>query len=207
MHTHLARVFLPSLTAALLGLVGCQHAAPFVWVDDLRTTAPAGDELASESNIRPGDVINVRVFGQDAMSARTRVRRDGQISMPFLNDVVAAGFTPTRLAGQLQTRLKDYVNNPVVTVSLEEREPLQIAIVGEVTRAGTFPVPWGSGVLNVIAQAGGLTDYAQRDGVFVLRRAPGGGVQRIRFRYEALTQAQGNAVQFRLQAGDVVVVE
>ena len=201
------RSAMPTLAMTLLWLAGCAHTTPFVWVDDLRASDPSVGEPVVESNIRPGDIIGVRVYGQEAMSGRTRVRRDGHISVPFLNDVVAAGFSPTDLATQLQTRLKDYINNPMVTVSLEEREPLDISVVGEVARIGTYAAPPGSGVLSVLAQAGGLTDYAQRDGIFVLRRSSSGAIQRIRFRYEDLTRAQGDAVRFRLQTGDAVVVE
>ncbi len=201
------RSAVPPLALALLCLVGCTHTAPFVWVDDLPASDPSVAEPDSESNIRPGDVISVRVYGQEAISGRTRVRRDGHISVPFLNDVVAAGFSPTELATRLQTSLKDYINNPMVTVSLEERQALEIAVVGEVARIGTFTVAPGSSVLSVLAQAGGLTDYAKRDALFVLRRSPGGAIQRFRFRYDDLTQARGNAVRFWLQHGDVVVAE
>ncbi len=201
------RSAVPSFALALLCLVGCTHAAPFIWVDDLRVSDSSVAEPDSESNIRPGDVISVRVYGQEAISGRTRVRRDGHISVPFLNDVMAAGFSPNELATRLQTSLKDYINNPMVTVSLEEREALEIAVVGEVARIGTYTVAPGSGVLSVLAQAGGLTDYAQRDAIFVLRRSPGGAIQRFRFRYEDLTRARGNAVRFRVQAGDVVIAE
>ena len=86
-----------------LALTACRH-DPGVYVGADEYVAPVVNE--GEYVIRPGDVLNVRVFQQDNMSAKTRVRNDGKISLPFLNDVTAAGFTPVVLGAQLQTRLK-----------------------------------------------------------------------------------------------------
>jgi polysaccharide export outer membrane protein len=183
--------------------MGCAHGQrSFVWIDDL----PESPQPAARSYvIASGELLSVRVWNQEAMSSRVRVRGDGMISMPFLNDVEAAGLTPLALAQRLQAKLADYFVNPVVTVSLEEVRPLSISVMGEVTRPGVYPVDAGAGVLTAIASAGGLTDFATRDRIYVLRA--GGPVQCIRFRYEALTRAQGRAALFQLQAGDVVVVE
>lgn len=182
---------------------GCRHStAPFVWVDEL--TTPEG---ADAYVIRPGDVIAVRVYQQDAMSVTGRVRQDGRISVPFLKDVAAAGYSPNALAEQLQTRFKDFVNNPVVTVSLEQALPLNVTVLGEVTRPGTYPLDGGRGVLAALAAAGGLTDYANEDHIFVVRPQQDKATERIRFRYGALVGGQGKAPTFTLRAGDSVVVE
>ena len=144
------------------------------------------------------------------MSGRARVRTDGKISLPFVNDVEAAGQTPAALARRLQSRLKEFVNNPVVTVSLEEAGPIQVSVLGEVAHPGVFPVQAGANVLQALAAAGGLTPYASRDRIFVLRRSPPGGkvpLVRIRFTYDKLAHAEGRAAAFRMRDGDVVVVE
>jgi len=155
--------------------------------------------------IQPGDVLLIRVFNQPDMSARSKVRDDGKISIPFLNDVVAAGFSPNALAGQLQTRLKEFINAPVVTISLEEARPFSVSVLGEVNKPGVYPVPMGAGVLQALAAAGGFTQYASRDRIFVVRETPTRA--RIRFQFDELTQAEGKAATFRLRAGDTVVVE
>lgn len=156
--------------------------------------------------IAPGDLISVRVFNQDGMSARGRVRADGKFSMPLLNDVEAAGYTPAALGQQLQSRLKEFIHAPAVTVSLEEAKPIAVSVMGEVTKAGVYPLePAACGVLQALAAAGGLTDFAHRDRIFVVRHAP--APVRIRFRYDALVKAEGPASRFCLQSGDVVVVE
>ncbi|HEY1087175.1 MAG TPA: polysaccharide biosynthesis/export family protein, partial [Archangium sp.] len=123
--------------------------------------------------ISPGDVLQVRVFQQEALSARVKVRNDGKVSLPLVNDVVATGKSPTVLAAEVQQKLKDFINTPVVTVSLEESHPVVVSVLGEVARPGVVTLEGGSGVLQALAAAGGLTDFAQREGIFVLRKTPG----------------------------------
>jgi polysaccharide biosynthesis/export protein len=155
--------------------------------------------------IQPGDLLQIRVFNQPDMSARAKVRDDGKVSIPFLNDVVAAGFTPNALAQQLQQRLKEFINAPVVTVSLEEARPFSVSVLGEVNKPGVYAVPVGAGVLQALAAAGGFTQYASRDRIFVVRETPQRA--RIKFEFQELTQSTGKAAAFRLRAGDTVVVE
>jgi polysaccharide export outer membrane protein len=205
----LRRTPFPVLLAAatLAALPACKSVGEYVWVDDL---PPTPRQVESEYVISTGDVISVRVWGQEAMSARARVRTDGKISLPFLNDVDAAGVPPTVLAKRLQARLKEFIVNPVVTVSLEERKLLPIPVLGEVTRKGTYDLEPGSGVLQALAAAGGMTEYASRTRIFVIRPnadVEGAPAMRIRFDYDQLTRATGRGPAFRLQPGDVVVVE
>jgi polysaccharide export outer membrane protein len=184
---------------ATLAAAGCKTVdSNFVWVD--RYPDP-GAEVAY--SISPGDVLTVRVYNQDGMSAKVKVRSDGMISLPFLNDIDAAGDTPAVLAGRIQARLKDFVVNPVVTVSLDEARPLEVSVVGEVLRPGLYKLEQGSGVLTALAAAGGFSAYADKERIFVVR----GGTTRIRFTFAALSQAREKAGKFRLRPGDVVIFE
>ncbi|HTP51007.1 MAG TPA: polysaccharide biosynthesis/export family protein [Anaeromyxobacteraceae bacterium] len=192
---------------ALLALTpACKHTGDYVWVDDLPQAQQAADK---EYIIQSGDTISVRVWNQEGMSAKARVRQDGKISLPFLNDVEAAGIPPNVLARRLQARLKDFIVNPVVTISLEEPKPIQISVLGEVTKPGNVQLEPGAGVIQALGAAGGLNDFASRDMIFVIRQTQpdAGAPLRIRFTYESLTQVRGRAATFRLQSGDVVVVE
>ncbi len=164
--------------------------------------------VEGEYVIAPGDVLLVRVFQQEAMSARVKVRADGKVSLPLLNDVEVAGKSPPVLAIELQSRLKGFINTPVVTVSLEETRPVQVSVLGEVSKAGVVILEGGSGVLQALAAAGGLTPFAHRDGIFVLRKVPGKPTpKRIRFTWEVLSQGEGPAARFVLLPGDAVVAE
>jgi polysaccharide export outer membrane protein len=186
---------------------GCAGLGPYVWVDD----APPLDVEESGYVIAAGDLLNVRVYNQEGMSARVRVRSDGKVSLPFLNEVDAAGFNPGALAVQLQTRLKDFVNLPVVTVSIEETRPSTISVMGEVARPGMFSLEATPGVLQALASAGGLTELAHPDRVFLLRQAEqkegGPKLLRIRFSFIALSRGLGRGASLRLRRGDVIVVE
>lgn len=195
---------LVALAVAATLAVACRTSGPYVGVETFPQPAPDGDY-----RIAPGDVVAVRVWNQDSMSSpRARVRDDGRISLPFLQDVNVAGVTPGELAQQVQSKLKTYVVNPVVTVSVEEFQPLRVSVVGEVAHPGRFELERGAGVLAALAAAGGLTDYAHRDAIFVVRTGPDAKEPvRIRFRYSALTRAEKRAASFRLRPGDVVVVE
>ena len=199
----------PSLGLLLLALAGCAT-GEFVWVDAIP------DELLpteTEYLIAPADVLNIRVFGQDTISGKVKVRSDGKISLPLLNDQVAAGLTPGMLARMLAADLKTFVVNPVVTVAVEETHPLQVSVLGEVVKPGVYKLEPGAEVLTTLALAGGLTPFARRDGIYVLRRLQGADNNssakplRIRFRYHALIRAEGRAAAFRLQDGDVLVAE
>jgi polysaccharide export outer membrane protein len=172
----------------------------FVWPMQL----PPDEVGASEYRITNGDVVSVRVYGQDGMSTHAKVRSDGRIAVPFLGDVAVAGKTPAALAKEVETGLKSYVTTPNVTVSVDEFQPITVSVIGEVSHPGTVAIDRNTGILQVLASSGGLTENADRDHIFVLRNSP---VQRrIRFTYDLLTHNLSIAM-FRLHAGDIVVVE
>ena len=190
------RVIAPLLLAA------CAHApGSYVWVDDFHEPP----QPLAEYIINVDDVVDVRVFGQEGMSARARVRQDGKISLPFLHDVSAAGITPVTLSNQLTTQLRTFIMNPVVTVSLEEARQVSVSVLGEVARPGVYRLQSTAGVLQAVASAGGFTNFASKH-LFVIRNVTGKPT-RIRFDYQALATGRGQGIGFRLKPLDVVIVE
>ena len=188
--------------AAALAFAGaCSGPGKYVWVDEYN----AAGEGDAPYVIAPGDIIQIRVFNQDQVSTRARVRADGKISMPLLNDVTAAGLTPVAHADDLRKRLASLIRDPLVTVSFEEGAPASVYVTGEVTKPGVYPLDKTAGVLPALISAGGLTKEASNDCIFVLRQGP--PVARIRFNYEALVRPGGKATAFRLRPGDIIVVE
>lgn len=184
-------------------MLGCAPVTgSFVWVEDYKArTGQAGTGLV----IKPGDLIEVRVFNLDQMSGKARVRSDGMVTLPFVNEVEAAGHTPASLVKILEGPLKEFVNSPLVTVTVEEAKPAPVSVIGRVERPGQYPLESVTTVLQALAVSGGLTAYAKRDRIFVLRAGP--PQERIRFRYEALLEPGGKASSFHLEGGDVVAVE
>ena len=197
------RVVAPILLVAALEL-GCATAKPtYVWADEYN------DPVSTDGShyvIEPGDTIWVRVFNQESMSTKGKVRNDGMVAVPFLNDVQASGYTPDTLAAQLQSRLKDYINAPQVTVSVEELHPVTVAVLGEVSHPGQVTTTSGSGILQVLAASGGLTEFGHKNRIYVLRMTTERPT-RIRFDLDELYRGEGKASLFRMRPGDVLVVE
>lgn len=182
-------------------LVACGSTGPYVWVDSVPATASSS---ATDVVIADGDNLNIRVFNQDPLSSQQRVRSDGKIALPVIGEIVARGKRPAQLAAELQDRLKAVVVAPSVTVTMEQNADLKVSVVGEVKNSGVFQLDHGANVLTALAAAGGLSDYADSDKIFVVRRSL---PQRVRFRYSDLRSADPKSIQFTLQSGDVVVVE
>jgi polysaccharide export outer membrane protein len=189
-----------ALVAVLVACVACGNLGPYVWASQL------GPEEVGNTDymIVTGDVLSVRVYGQEAMSTRAKVRSDGKISVPFLGDVTVLGKPPAVVAKEMEAGLKSFINSPNVTVTVEEFQPTNVSVIGEVAHPGMIAIDRSSGVLQALATSGGLTENADRDAIFVLRERP--VPRRIRFTYESLTHAPPGA-PFRLRPGDVVVVE
>lgn len=175
---------------------------PFVWAEDWQepVAPPDGGYV-----IGIGDALNVLVWDQEKMSARVRVRNDGRVSLPFLDDVNAAGLTPVALARALEARLTKFIVTPQVTVVIEEAKPLSVSVLGEVDQPGLYTLDPGAGVAQALAAAGGLRDFAHRDQIYLLRS--GDGTTRVRMTYADITSGKGRASTIRLRSGDIVVVE
>lgn len=187
---------------ALCSACASRSAAPFVWADQWKEPPQADGEYV----IGIGDTLNVQVWEQEKMSAIVRVRSDGMVSLPFLNDVPASGMTPVLLARDLETRLKPYIVSPRVLVAVDDARPLSVSVLGQVATAGLHSLSPGAGVAQALAAAGGLRDFAKRDRIFVVRTIDEKPL-RIRMTWDDITAGQGVAGRFRLRTGDVVVVE
>lgn len=184
----------------LLAAFGCATDGSFVWVDEL----PSGALKPAEYQVAPGDRLVVNVWNQPPLSGEVLVRPDGSITLPLVGDVQVAGSTPKQAGEAVARKLSGLVVEPHVAVSLSGTREPTVSVLGEVQQAGTFPLRPGEGVLEVLARAGGLSEFARKDAIFVVRRSQG---LRVRFDYRRLAQANGAGVAFELQDGDVVVVE
>jgi polysaccharide export outer membrane protein len=193
----------PLLVCAGVALAGCASTGQYVWYRDLPRTEQAAEP--AEYVIGVGDVVSVRVYDQESLATRVKIRSDGRIALPFADEILAAGKHPSALARDIEARLKAFINSPRVTVNVEESRPLSVSVLGEVGHAGTLTLDRSAGILEALAQSGGPSDFASGSKIFVLRRFPVS--RRIRFTYEALVQNEGGAATFPLQNGDVIVVE
>jgi polysaccharide biosynthesis/export protein len=126
------------------------------------------------------------------------------ISMVLLGDVRAAGLTPLQLTSQLTDQYKKYIQNPVVTVGVQAVNSKRIFMVGEVGHVGPIPLTPGMTPLEAIASAGGLTPYAHKKSIYILR-GPQGKQEKIPFNYKKAV-AGDNSQDVTLQPNDTVVV-
>ncbi len=191
------------VACALLGS-GCASNPPFVWYSQVpraEWSPPASGLVLS-----PGDSIDVRVYDQPSLAFHGRIRVDGQIALPFLGEITAAGKPPLGLARELEQRFKEFIVAPRVTVNVDETAPISVAVLGEVGSRGALKLPQPATMADLMAQCGGLNEFADDESIYVLRRGPSGS-QRIRFTLKAIIHDIGGAATFPLRTGDVVVVE
>jgi polysaccharide export outer membrane protein len=192
-----------ALTSLLLcAAAGCAGPGEYVWFRDL---PPNTTQTSTEYVIGVGDVVSIRVLGREEMTVKERVRSDGRLALLLIGDVVALGKRPSALKAELEGRLKDYIVSPSVVVNISEVQPTAILILGEVAKSGAYPLDEDPRLAHALAVAGGLNDYASREGIFVVRRDAKS--MRIRFTYDAIRRNVGGAGDFPLRRGDVVEVE
>jgi polysaccharide export outer membrane protein len=132
-----------------------------------------------------------------------QVRPDGKITMPFIGDLNATGHTTSELRDAITQSLKEYVNNPVVTVIVLEATTPVVYVLGQVGKPGTVPIQGPLTVLQALAVAGGLKDFANEKNIRILRKGPK-GTETIPFNYRDATK--GNGSNPFLQPGDTIVV-
>lgn len=160
----------------------------------------------NEYRIGPEDVLQVSIWKNEAMSRTVPVRPDGKITLPLLNDVEAAGLTPMEFRDLLIKKLTEYMPSPEVSVIVVDPKSFKVSVMGEVPRPGRFELRSRTTVLDMLALAGGLSQFASRSKIVVLRPDRGKGMKRLPFNYNKAVTAGGEQENFYLQAGDIVVV-
>jgi polysaccharide export outer membrane protein len=169
------------------------------------TPAPAAAVSDPDYKIGPQDVLRIDVWKENEISRITPVRPDGRISLPLLNDVQAAGLTPTQLAGVITEGLRKYITNPQVTVGVTEINSRRVYVTGEVTKPGAFPLQPGMTVLQALTSSGGFTQFAKIKGIYVLRTEDGKQVKHP-FNYKDVVHGKHPELNIMLQPADVIVV-
>lgn len=125
------------------------------------------------------DVIEVSIFQSPELSRTLPVRPDGRISLPLVGEVMASGMTAKELGIELEKRLGAYVQEPRVTVIVQEIHAPRIYVLGEVVRPGAYPVRGRLDILQAIALAGGLGDFADKRRVLLIRKTKDGEVRHV----------------------------
>ena len=158
-----------------------------------------------EYRIGPEDTLLVSVWKNDAISKTVPVRPDGMVSLPFLHEVRAAGLTPLELRDIIVKKLAEYIPNPEVSVIVTDVRSFKVSVIGEVAKPARYELKSRTTVLDVLALAGGLNEFAARTRIVILR-TDGKVMKRILFNYNKVIATGGERDNLYLQPGDVVVV-
>ena len=170
------------------------------------TAAAPGTYVPPGYIIGVNDVLAIRFWRQEDVSGDVMVRPDGKISLLLLNDIDAAGLTPEQLRDRIVTAASQFFEEPHVTVIVKEINSRIVFITGMVAKPGPYPLRGPLTVLQLIATAGGLQEYAHRDQI-VIMRTENGKQTRLYFNYEVIGKPGVSLHQnIELQPGDTVLV-
>ena len=167
--------------------------------------APAGVPLPSGYVIGPDDVLTVVLWREKDMSADVVVRPDGKITIPLINELQASGLTPEQLRTSIQKAASKYVAEPNATVIVKAINSRKVHILGSVGKSGTYPLTGDMTVLQLIATAGGLQEYADAKHITVMRKEDGRD-QTLKFNYKDVVRQRNLQQNVLLKPGDTVVV-
>jgi len=191
---------------SITALVAFMASAPLVSAkDDADKKKPSQPSVLfnDEYKVGPGDKLRIEVYKDPQLSQSVQVRPDGKITLPLVGDMEATGRTPIELRDTIAKSLRDYVNNPTVTVIVVEALASQVFVMGEVNHPGTMQLHGPTTILQALAMAGGFKEFANTKDVKVLR-PNGSGIDTLRFNYKDVIN--GDAKPFYLRSGDTVIV-
>jgi polysaccharide export outer membrane protein len=185
------------------GSAAAQAVAPSVAAaaSTASTVTPPADYV-----IGPDDVLSIVFWRENDLSADVVVRPDGRISIPVINDVVAMGLTPEQLRLAITAAADRYIEEPNVSVVVKEIKSRRVFIMGQVSKAGPYALMVPTTVMQLIALAGGLNEFAKQDEITILRQEPGGNQTSLRFNYRDVMKRKNLRQNILLMPGDTVIV-
>jgi polysaccharide export outer membrane protein len=167
------------------------------------TVPPAGIASPGGYVLGPSDVVHVAVWKEPDLSQTAVVRPDGKISLPLVGEIVLAGSTVPEAQTIVADRLRSLLTSPQVTITVTEIHSRQVYITGEIGRPGAYPLAASMNVLQLIASAGGLTEYAHKKAIYILRAS---AKQPIHFNYSSVVRGKSQEQNVQLSPGDTVVI-
>lgn len=173
-------------------------------------SGPPPSGPSSSYRVGPGDLISVSVFGHEDLSKDVRVSANGTINFPLLGDMPVAGHTPAEIVALLAESLgRDYVVNPQVFVGVAEYQSQPVNVIGEVQKSGKYFLKGPTTLIDILSEAGGLTDKAGSEIVITRHASEGrrdGGLEQVRVSTETVFEVHDGTQNILLRAGDVVNV-
>jgi polysaccharide biosynthesis/export protein len=175
-------------------------------------SVPAGraaprDVAPNSNNYRIGeqDLLNITVWKEPELSGSVVVRPDGKITVPLVNDIQADGMTPAELRDLITEKLRPFITVPEVTVAVREINSRKVFVIGQIAHEGSYRINSTTSILQIIAEAGGLNEFANRKRIYVLRKENGSQV-RLNFNYDKVVKGKDPSQDVPLRPGDTIVV-
>ena len=156
--------------------------------------------------IGPEDVLYIHVWKEEALSRTVLVRMDGKISLPLVDDVQAAGLTARQLKEGLTKRLKEFVDNPNVSVIVTEPNSFKVYVSGQVKGPGVVRLRSETTIVQLITMVGGFTDWANQKKILIIRKEEDGKEKRITLNYKKIVKGNAPDQNIILRAGDHIIV-
>jgi polysaccharide export outer membrane protein len=169
------------------------------------TDAPAVVATPADYMIGSDDVLTIYIWREKDLSGDVVVRPDGKITLPLINDIQAAGLTPEQLRGNVSAAAGRFVQDPRVTVAVKQINSRKVYITGQVGKPAPYPLLGPMTVLQLIATAGGLLEYADAGNIVVMRTEDGRPVG-YRFNYDEVRNQRNLKQNLELKPGDTVIV-
>lgn len=167
---------------------------------------PAGVQPPADYLIGPDDVLAVGFWRDKELSVeQVVVRPDGRITLPLINDVVAAGLTPDQLRARLEEAASRFIADPTPTVVVKEIKSRRVFVTGQVAKPGPYPLTSDTTVLQLLSLAGGLSEFAKPNNIVIMRQQ-GGQTTTLPFRYKDVIKGKKLEQNVLLRPGDTVVV-
>src|ERR1700759_997399 len=170
----------------------------------LPLAADAAPPVDAAYTVKPGDTLTVSVWKEPDLQGPVLVRPDGAFSFPLAGQMDARNKTVQELQQELTTRLKKYISDPVVTVSIQEIKGNKVYVIGQVQKPGEFVVNPRVDVMQALSMAGGATPFASLDNIMILRRG-GAAQEALKFNYSSVAKGRSLEQNIELQSGDIVV--
>jgi polysaccharide export outer membrane protein len=167
------------------------------------STGPPADQTYT---VKAGDTLLVSVWKEPDLQGPVLVRPDGMFSFPLAGQLDARNKTVAELQTELTAKLKKFISDPVVTVSIQEIKGNKVYVIGQVQKPGDFVVNPRVDVMQALSMAGGTTPFAALGDIMILRRTDTGQQQALPFKYTDVIRGHNLQQNIMLQAGDVVVV-
>jgi polysaccharide export outer membrane protein len=151
------------------------------------------------------DVLYIHVWREDALSRTVPVRMDGNISLPIIQEIKAAGLTPLQLKEALTMKLKEFIESPNVSVTVTEANSFKVFVSGQVRTPGVYRLRSETTILQIIPMAGGFTDWADQKKILIIRKE-NGKEKRITVNYKKIMKGGDPGSNVVLKAGDTIIV-